>query len=59
MHHASPKDAASIALLIRRVYSSVSAMPVHEKFSFSAAAPVTCANDVVFVHMRLERNVES
>jgi len=59
IRHASPKDAASIALLIRRVDSSVNAMPVYEKVSFSATAPVTRANGVVFVPMRLERSAES
>ena len=41
------------------VNSSVSAVAVYEKFGFSATAPVTRVNGVVFVPMRLERSIES
>ena len=56
---ASPKDVASIAVLIRRVASSVNTVPVYGKFGFIATSPATRAKGVVFVPMRVERSVES
>jgi len=34
-------------------------VPVYEKFGFTATAPVTRANGIEFVPMRLKRSVES
>jgi sulfur transfer protein SufE len=43
---------------VATVNSSVSVMPVYEKLGLSAAAPVTRANGVALVPLRLERSAE-